>query len=225
MTRCHVLIQRHDGITAGHLAVLLVHVVRARTRVVADPDTEVLDLERVFLMDLLIPINNQSSTISLLRFTNESHARTRKTHLIQAHDLAVGFLDFSQLGEEIPETTLGYDIVRSEDAHAVELRCWVGIGRQMPTDDLVFLQATCWATESALSYGLNLDTVYSMFKRNRHCRCHIVLQPLATLATLLRLFMISMLFLPIANSHRPTGGVMLAMIGPRCLPICCLVSF
>ena len=48
----HVLVERLDGVGAGHLTVLLVHVVGAGTRVVADPDTEVLDLQRVLLVDL-----------------------------------------------------------------------------------------------------------------------------------------------------------------------------
>ena len=48
----HVLVQRRDGICAGHLAVLLVHVVGAGAGVVADPDTEVLDLLWVLLVDL-----------------------------------------------------------------------------------------------------------------------------------------------------------------------------
>jgi hypothetical protein len=52
VTGGHVLVERVDGLSAGHLAVLLVHVVGARARVVADPDTEVLDLQGVLLMDL-----------------------------------------------------------------------------------------------------------------------------------------------------------------------------
>lgn len=48
----HVLVQSLDGLSAGHLTVLLVHVVGTGAGVVADPDTEVLDLERVLLGDL-----------------------------------------------------------------------------------------------------------------------------------------------------------------------------
>ena len=81
----------------------------------------------------------------------------RYTNLVQANDLSVRLLNLPELGEEIPEARLGNDIVRSEDAHAIELRCRVGIGRQMASDDLVlledlhrvgcfFLQAACWAT-------------------------------------------------------------------------------
>jgi len=110
----HVLVESDDGLASGHLTVLLVHVVGAGARVVSDPDTEVLDLERVLLVDL-----------------------------VQADDLTVGLLDLAELGQEVPETALGNDIVGSKDAHAVELRARVRIGRQVASDDLVFLQATC----------------------------------------------------------------------------------
>jgi hypothetical protein len=46
------LVERIDGLCPGHLAVLLVHVVGTRARVVADPDTEVLDLLGSLLVDL-----------------------------------------------------------------------------------------------------------------------------------------------------------------------------
>ena len=48
----HVLVERLDGVGAGELTELLVHVVRAGARVVADPDTEVLDLERLLFVNL-----------------------------------------------------------------------------------------------------------------------------------------------------------------------------
>jgi hypothetical protein len=44
MASGHVLIKRLDGIRARELTELLVHVVRARTRVVANPYTKVLNL-------------------------------------------------------------------------------------------------------------------------------------------------------------------------------------
>ena len=54
MTGGHVLVESIDGGDAGHLAVLLVHVVGAGARVVADPDTEVLDLLGALLGDLTL---------------------------------------------------------------------------------------------------------------------------------------------------------------------------
>ena len=55
MSGCHVLVECVDGIRSGELSELLVHVVRAGSRVVLEPDTEVLDLERPLLGDLAYP--------------------------------------------------------------------------------------------------------------------------------------------------------------------------
>lgn len=52
VTGGHVLVHGDDGVAAGHFTVLLVHVVSAGARVVTEPDAEVLDLERVLLVDL-----------------------------------------------------------------------------------------------------------------------------------------------------------------------------
>ena len=52
VTGGHVLVEGIDGGDAGHLAVLLVHVVGAGARVVLEPDTEVLDLLGLLLVDL-----------------------------------------------------------------------------------------------------------------------------------------------------------------------------
>jgi hypothetical protein len=52
VTGGHVLVKRIDGGDAGHLTVLLVHVVGTGARVVPDPDTEVLDLLGLLLVDL-----------------------------------------------------------------------------------------------------------------------------------------------------------------------------
>lgn len=48
----HVGVESLDRCGSGQLTVLLVHVVRARAGVIADPDTEVLDLQGVLLRDL-----------------------------------------------------------------------------------------------------------------------------------------------------------------------------
>ena len=53
----HVLVEGIDGLAAGHLAVLLVHVVGTGARVVTDPDTEVLDLLGALLMNLQARVN------------------------------------------------------------------------------------------------------------------------------------------------------------------------
>jgi len=53
VTGGHVLVEGLDGVGAGHLTVLTVHVVSAGAGVVTDPDANVLDLERVLLVDLM----------------------------------------------------------------------------------------------------------------------------------------------------------------------------
>ncbi len=105
----HILIHSLHRITSRHLTVLLVHVVRARTGVVADPDTEVLDLLWLLLLDL-----------------------------VQTDNFSIGLLDFAEFGEEVPESGLGYDIVGGEDAHAIEFGGRVAVGWQMAANDLVF---------------------------------------------------------------------------------------
>ena len=57
--------------------------------VVAEPDAEVLDLQRLPLLDLL-----------------------------HGHDLARGLLELPQLPQEVPEAGLGHDGVRSEDRYS-----------------------------------------------------------------------------------------------------------
>jgi hypothetical protein len=49
----HVLVEALYCVCAGQVAELLVHVVCAGARVVAQPDAKVLDLERLRLVDLV----------------------------------------------------------------------------------------------------------------------------------------------------------------------------
>lgn len=48
----HVLVEGLDGVSSGELSELLVQVVSTGSRVVSEPDTEVLDLEGLLLVDL-----------------------------------------------------------------------------------------------------------------------------------------------------------------------------
>lgn len=50
----HVLVESLNRLSSRHLSVLLVHVVGTGSRVVSDPDAEVLDAEGVLLSDLII---------------------------------------------------------------------------------------------------------------------------------------------------------------------------
>lgn len=127
VTGSHVLVHGLNGVAARHLAVLLVHIVGARARIVADPDTKVLDLERVLLVDLQSPSEHSSVLFYSSPLFHVLLHRLRSTHLVEADDLAVGLLNLLQLGEEVPEAALRDDIVWREDAHAVELRVWVRI--------------------------------------------------------------------------------------------------
>ena len=52
VTGSHVLVEALYGISTSEFTELLVHVVGTGTRVVTDPDTEVLDLQGLLLVDL-----------------------------------------------------------------------------------------------------------------------------------------------------------------------------
>ena len=73
----HVLVERLDGGSARELTELLVHVVRARARVVADPDTEVLDLQGLLLVDLQKE-NTQTHTEKSITEVEVVEGRERK---------------------------------------------------------------------------------------------------------------------------------------------------
>lgn len=62
------------------------------------------------------------------------------TYLVDGNDLTGGLLDLLQAAKEVPVPGLGNDGVGSEDAHAVQSGRRVGLGRQMPANDLVFLE-------------------------------------------------------------------------------------
>lgn len=114
MSGGHILVQRLDGSRTAHLSVFLVHVVGSGSRVVADPDAEILDFQGSLLVDD-----------------------------IQGDHLAGRLLHFAQLHQEVPEAGFCDHSVGREDSHAVEFGGWVHICGQMSADDLVFLEATC----------------------------------------------------------------------------------
>lgn len=59
MTSGHVLVEALDSISPGELTELLVHVVGSRARVVAQPDTEVLNLQRLLFVNLKVTQTGQ----------------------------------------------------------------------------------------------------------------------------------------------------------------------
>ena len=167
----HVLVKALDRVRAGEVTELLVHVVRARTRIVPEPDAEDLHLERLLLEDLndkRVAFDaraggggdgacQQSRSACLLRAARDEQLGKKNTHDVDADDLAIrllNLLEFPAGGssarctkdiaegrdapEEVPETRLGDDLVRSNDAHAVDFGSRLGLSGQVAPDDLVF---------------------------------------------------------------------------------------
>lgn len=128
----HVLVESLNSLGAAHLTELLVHVVGAGAGVVAEPDTEVLDLGRALLADLLDGEKRQASANTAELSLDNGH-----TYHIDADDLTVGLLDLAELGQEVPEPGLSDNSVGREDAHAVQLGRGVSLGGQVTPNDLV----------------------------------------------------------------------------------------
>jgi hypothetical protein len=70
--------------------------------------------------------------------------RTMPTYHIQADNLSIRLLDFSQFHQEVPETRLCNHSVWCKYAHPVEFWRWVGLAGQMAANDLVFCETTCF---------------------------------------------------------------------------------
>ena len=109
----HILVKSVNGSSTGELTVLLVHVVGTGTRVVTDPDTEVLDLVGSLLVNL-----------------------------VDGDNLTSSLLNSSELGQEVPESRLGNDSVGSKDSHTVELGLRLALGRETTANNLVFIETT-----------------------------------------------------------------------------------
>ena len=61
-------------------------------------------------------------------------------YLLALDDLALGLLDATQHGGEVPEARLGDDVVACEDLHLVEAGAGVALGGQLAADDDELLQ-------------------------------------------------------------------------------------
>jgi hypothetical protein len=125
VTGGHILVKSVNGGDTGHLTVLLVHVVGAGAGIVADPDTEVLDL----LGTLLVDLGDVSFPVLCILAGADvvGSCAAVCTHLVDRDDLAVRLLDLSELAEEVPEPRLSDDLVRRKNAHTVDLRGGVGL--------------------------------------------------------------------------------------------------
>lgn len=62
------------------------------------------------------------------------------TYLVDGNDLTGGLLDLLQAAKEVPVPGLGNDGVGGKDTHAVQSGRRVGLGRQMPANDLVLMK-------------------------------------------------------------------------------------
>lgn len=111
MARCHISIALSDCTSDGQVTVLTVHVVCTRTRIVTQPDAEILDL---LGRALVLALDRDNLTGCLL--------------------------EFAQLAEEIPEAGLGDNVVGCEDDHLEQRRVLLLFRWQLAADDLVFLE-------------------------------------------------------------------------------------
>ena len=95
----HILVEALDSIGTSEFTELLVHVVCTRTRIVAEPDTEVLDLQRLLFMDLKLRRIERRlvSSHSACHLNGCKGQQRDDTHNIDTKDFTAGFLDFLEL--------------------------------------------------------------------------------------------------------------------------------
>lgn len=60
--------------------------------------------------------------------------------LLELYNLSIGLLDLPKLSQEVPESRLGYDMIRSKDSHPEKRRIWLLFSRMFPSNDLVLFQ-------------------------------------------------------------------------------------
>ena len=108
MTGSHVHVEGLNGFNTAHGTELLVHVVGTGTGIVTQPNTEILNLHGLLFGDRSAADNFTGGTLNLL-----------------------------ELAQKVEETRFGNDFVGSEDAHLVELRSGILLGRKFTTDNLI----------------------------------------------------------------------------------------
>ena len=138
MSGGHVLVQGLDGQCARYIAVLLVHVVCSGARVVAEPDSEVLDCQGPLLGDLQVRSGRVLVVVD------------GRGYLVDGDDFTAGLLDLPGLLQEVPEARLCDLGVGGKDAHSVELGNAVIVGGELASDDLELVETRhvcrccCW---------------------------------------------------------------------------------
>jgi len=108
MPGSHVLVQALDSIRTAKVTEFLVHVVRSRSRIITDPDTKVLDFQRLLLMNLprrrkkskgcetrkKSPIVSNPISACLLK---AAKGYQKDTYDVNTNDFAIGLLNLFEL--------------------------------------------------------------------------------------------------------------------------------
>lgn len=111
MTWGHIGIALCNCSTDSEVTVFTVHVVGSWTWIISKPDAEIFDFEWCFFV---LSFNTHNFTSCLLELT--------------------------QLTQEIPETTLGNDMIWCENVHFEERWIWILFGWQFSANDLIFFK-------------------------------------------------------------------------------------
>jgi len=113
MSGSHVSVTLCDGSTDSEVSVLPVHVMGSRSGVVSQPDSKVLDLQGLPLLDFL-----------------------------HGDDLSGGLLELPELTQKVPESTLGDNGIWSEDPHSVKRSLWLIFSWCFTTNHFEFSQSS-----------------------------------------------------------------------------------
>jgi hypothetical protein len=111
MTRSHVHVELVNSSSSCNVSEFFIDVVCSGSTVISEEDTEVLDFQRSFLEDL-----------------------------IYSQNLSTAFLNFMELTQKVPKSTLDDDLVRSENSHSVNGRFGIISSGDLSSDDLVLFQ-------------------------------------------------------------------------------------
>ena len=130
----HLVVKLGHGTSELEVAVLAVHVVRARAGIVAKPDSEVLHGAGVLLHDL-----------------------------DAVKDLASGLLHLAELAHEVPELGLGGDGVRGEDDHAERLGVGVLFSGGLAANHLVLSHESSGSHRGNVSVSDKIKVVVRRF--------------------------------------------------------------
>lgn len=120
VARRHLVVELIHGAVERGVPVLLVRVVIARSRLVADPYAVVLHQRRLLLEDF-----------------------------VARQDLSVRFLHSRELLQKVPELALGPDVIGCEQLHAVDLRFRFLLRGQVASHDLILRSRSCIGQSAA----------------------------------------------------------------------------